>query len=157
MNNGNGNPTQLTKEGFEKLKLELQELKDVKRPLAVEALQKARAMGDLSENSAYHAAKEEQALVEGRISELEYILKSALVVTNNVDKSTVSLGSTILVDLNGSQSTFQIVGEFEADPGKNKLSVTSPLGKGFLGKHVNETVEIEIPAGKSTYKILRIS
>ncbi len=147
---------QLTQEGYKNMQVELQELKDVKRPKVVEALSRARAMGDLSENSAYHAAKEEQALVEGRINELEHILKVAEVVENNTDNSTVTLGSTIVVDLNGTQSIFQIVGEFEADPVNKKLSVTSPLGKGFLGKKLNDIVEIVIPAGKSTYKIIEI-
>lgn len=148
---------QLTEEGSKNMQRELQELKEVKRPKVVEALSRARAMGDLSENSAYHAAKEDQALVEGRIAELQQILKTAEVVKNNLDKSTVTLGSTIVVDSQGVQSIFQIVGEFEADPVNKKLSVTSPLGKGFLGKRLNESVEIIIPAGKSTYKILNIS
>jgi len=148
---------QLTQEGFEKLQKEIAELKEKKRPEAVDALQKARSMGDLSENSAYHAAKEDLALVEGRIQEIEEILKTAVVVKNENNGLIVSLGSKILVKNNGNQEEFQIVGEFEADPLNKKLSTSSPLGKGFLGKKVGDQVEIEIPAGKVTYTILKIS
>ncbi len=147
---------QLTKEGFEKLQNELQELRDKKRPAAVERLQKARAMGDLSENSEYTAAKEDLALVEERIQELESILKDVEVTENHAQHDGIEIGDTVVVEHNGQQEEYSIVGEFEADPMNKKLSHTSPIGKALLGKTVGETVEVIIPAGKTTYKILSI-
>jgi transcription elongation factor GreA len=147
---------QLTKEGHDNLKKEYEELTKVKRPQAIDALQKARAMGDLSENSAYSAAREEQALVEGRIREIEEILKVAQIVQNGNGNHVVTLGHTVTIMVDGQQEEFQIVGEFEADPMQKKLSHTSPLGQGLLGKKVGEQVIVNVPAGKVTYKIIRI-
>lgn len=147
---------QLTKEGFEKLQRELRELRDKKRPAAVERLQKARAMGDLSENSEYTAAKEDLALVEGRTQELEAILKDVEVTENHTQHDGIEIGDTIVVEHNGQQEEYSIVGEFEADPMNKKLSHTSPIGKALLGKTVGETVEVTIPAGKTTYTIIDI-
>lgn len=145
---------QLTKEGFEKLQKELRELRDKKRPATVERLQKARAMGDLSENSEYTAAKEDLALVEGRTQELEAILKDVEVTENHTQHDGIEIGDKIVVEHNGQQEEYSIVGEFEADPMNKKLSHTSPIGKALLGKTVGETVEVKIPAGKTTYTIL---
>ena len=147
---------QLTKEGLEQLKTEYQELKEVKRPQVVERLQKARGMGDLSENGEYTAAREGLSLIEQRIVEIEEILKRSQVVEDNHNDKEVSLGSTVLLQFNSSKDQYQIVGEFEADPMQKKLSVTSPLGKALLGKTIGNTVEVEVPAGKVTYKILEI-
>ncbi|MGB9883300.1 MAG: transcription elongation factor GreA [Microgenomates group bacterium] len=148
--------TQLTKLGFENLKKELEELKTVKRPQAVERLAKARAMGDLSENSEYSAAKEELAFVEGRIQEIEEIIKNAQVVDVAGGKDIVELGSSVTVEINGQKQTFQIVGEFEANPLDKKLSHTSPIGKALIGKKLGDQVEVEAPAGKMIYKIIDI-
>lgn len=148
--------TQLTQEGLAKLQAELRELVDVKRPTTVERLSKARAMGDLSENSEYTAAKEELAFVEGRIKEIEEIEKNAEVVANHTNGSTVSLGSQVTVSTNGDKEMFTIVGEFEADPRVKRLSSTSPIGQALIGKKVNDTVEVEAPSGKLIYKILEI-
>ena len=148
---------QLTPEGFKKLELEYKELIEIKKPKAIDNLQKARPMGDLSENSAYTSSREELALVEGKVREIEQILKLAEIVKNDPGNSTVTLGSKITVEANGKQDEFQIVGEFEADPMNKKLSSTSPLGSGFLGKKINEQVEIQIPAGKIIYTIKNIS
>lgn len=148
---------QLTPEGKNNLEQELHELTTVKRPAAVDRLSKARSMGDLSENSEYHAAKEDLGVVEGRTRELQELLKHVQVVESTADGSSVSLGSTITVETAGTKQTFNIVGEFEADPMAGKLSSTSPIGKALLGKKAGEAVEITIPAGKTTYKILDIS
>lgn len=148
--------TQLTKQGFENLKKELEELKTVKRPKAVERLSKARAMGDLSENSEYSAAKEELAFVEGRIQEIEEIIKNVEVIDFKNDANSIQLGSTIEVEINGQKDVFQIVGEFEADPLNKKLSYTSPIGQALIGKKKGEIVEVEVPAGKMKYKIIEI-
>lgn len=150
------NKIQLTKEGKEKLQVELQDLKEDQRQTAVDRLQKARGMGDLSENSEYTAAKEGLAFVEERIKEIEEILKHADVVDNYHNGQEVSLGSSVTVDLNGQKETFYIVGEYEADPMKKKLSNTSPIGKALLGQKVGNIVEVEAPAGKTSYKILEI-
>lgn len=147
---------QLTREGLENLQNEYRELKDKKRPEAVERLQKARAMGDLSENSEYSAAKEELALVEGRIQELESILKNVEITDHHAANQIVEIGNTVVVENNGEEHEFLIVGEFEADPMHGKLSQTSPIGSALLGKKVGEVVEIEVPAGKTTYKIVSI-
>ncbi len=150
------NKVQLTKAGRDKLEVELKDLKENKRPTAVERLQKARGMGDLSENSEYSAAKEGLAFVEERIKEIEEILKHSDVVENHTNGREVSLGSSVTIEMNGEKDTFHIVGEYEADPGQKKLSNTSPIGKALLGKSVGSIVEIEVPAGKTTYKILEI-
>jgi transcription elongation factor GreA len=148
--------TQLTKEGFEKLKKEYDELVQVKKPYAIERLGKARSMGDLSENSEYSAAKEELAFVEGRILEIEEILKIVEVVENHNGGNSVEIGSSVIVELNGTKELFQIVGEFEADPMNKKLSHTSPIGKALLTKKVGDWIEVEVPAGKIKYKIVEI-
>jgi len=147
--------TQLTKAGFENLKKELDELKNIKRPKAVERLAKARAMGDLSENSEYNAAKEELAFIEGKIQEIDEILKNAQVIENS-QKELVNIGNKVAVEVNGEIDQFEIVGEFEADPLRKKLSHTSPIGQALIGKKIGDQVEIEVPAGKIKYKIIEI-
>jgi transcription elongation factor GreA len=149
--------TQLTQEGFEKLQRELRELTEVKRPQAVSRLQKARAMGDLSENSEYVAAKEDLAFIEGRIQEVEEIIKNAEIAETQKRKDIISLGSTVTVRFNGSVDTFSIVGEFEADPMKKKISQTSPIGQALVGKKAGAVVEVETPSGKTTYRIVEIN
>jgi len=149
--------TQLTQEGFRNLEKELEELKQIKRPAAVERLQKARGMGDLSENSEYVAAKENLAFIDERIVEIEEILKSAKIVDDsNHIRAEVELGETVIVENNGQQARFTIVGEYEADPTNGKLSSSSPIGKALLGKKIGNEVEIKVPAGKIVYKIVDI-
>lgn len=147
---------QLTKQGFENLQKELEELKNKKRPQAVERLSKARSMGDLSENSEYTAAKEELAFVEGRIAEIEEILKNSQIADSPTDDNTIELGETVVVEKNQEKLTFTIVGEYEADPMNGKISINSPLGKSLIGRKVGEIVETETPVGKIIYKILEI-
>jgi len=147
---------QLTKNGFEKLKQELEELKTKTKEEVLRRLNQARSMGDLSENSAYSSAKEELNLVEGRIAELEEILKNAQIVEENQNKNIVQVGSSVLVEINGKIEKFEIVGEFEADPLNKKLSHTSPIGKALTGKKAGQWVEVEVPAGKIRYKIVEI-
>ncbi|OQY65176.1 transcription elongation factor GreA [Microgenomates bacterium UTCPR1] len=149
-------PTVLTKNGFQKIEKELDDLVKNKRPYAIDRLHKARSMGDLSENSEYSAAKEELAFVEGRIKEIEEILRSVEIVENSNNNESVEIGSTVIVEVNGRKDEFQIVGEFEADPMNKKLSFTAPIGKALLNKKVNDLIEVEIPAGKVAYKIIEI-
>jgi len=148
--------TQLTQDGHQKLVDELELLTKTKRPAAVERLSRARAMGDLSENSEYHAAKEELAFVEGRVREVEAILKQAEVVEASGSQHVVGLGSTVTIKHESDEETYDIVGEFEANPMEKKLSATSPIGKALIGKKVNERVQIAVPAGTKTYTIISV-
>ncbi|OGK62246.1 transcription elongation factor GreA [Candidatus Roizmanbacteria bacterium RIFOXYB2_FULL_38_10] len=149
---------EITQMGLEKLKAELHRLETIERPLMLEKLHRARSMGDLSENSAYTSAREEQGVVEGRILEIQYILKNAKVVTKTMKNDVIQLGAKIKVHINGKEEdTIEIVGEFESDPMNKKLSATSPIGKALLGKKPGDTVEIIIPSGKIIYKILAIT
>ncbi len=148
--------TQLTKEGFQKLETELEELKTKKRPAAVGRLTRARSMGDLSENSEYTASKEELNFIDHRVAELEEILHCAKIADKGKDIDMVELGETVVVQSNGETLSYQIVGEYEADPLNNKISSTSPIGQALLGKKINDEVEIEAPAGKTKYKIIAI-
>ncbi len=148
--------TQLTADGFNNLKSEHKELTTVKKPYAVERLHKARSMGDLSENSEYTAAKDELAFVEGRIQEIEEILREVEIVENHSQGTQIELGTSVAVEVNGKKELFQIVGEFEADPMNQKLSHTSPIGQALIGKKEGEWVEVTVPAGKIKYKIVEI-
>lgn len=150
------NKVQLTKQGLENLQKELEDFSKVRRPKAIERLKTARAMGDLSENSEYSAAKEDLAFVEGRIQEIEMLLKNVEVVKNHSNGHFATLGSKITVEVDGKKESLQIVGEFEADPLNKKLSSTSPIGSALLNKKIGESVEIEVPDGKKVYKILGI-
>jgi transcription elongation factor GreA len=148
---------QLTAEGLKKYQDELKELQTVKRPTTVDRLQKARAMGDLKENSGYQAAREELEELDGKILEVQYILNNAEIVTTSTSDSVVSLGKKISVDINGVKKEISIVGEFESDPMNGKLSSTSPIGTALLGKSVGETVQVQTPGGAIPYTILSIA
>lgn len=156
-NGNNQAKVQLTTEGYNELTRELVGLVDEKRPLAVERLSNARSMGDLSENSDYHQAKEALEFIDGRISELEEILNQAEVIRRTSGKkSEVGFGTKVRVRANGSEHVFHIVGEWEADPAEKKISHESPLGMALLGKKVGDKVEVEAPAGQIEYAILGI-
>ncbi|MFA6981686.1 MAG: transcription elongation factor GreA [Patescibacteria group bacterium] len=144
----------VTKDGLESLKKELEELVDTKRTEVAKRIQEAREMGDISENAEYDSAKQEQAFVEGRITELEDIIKSAKVSEGGGDA--VVVGALVTVHVDGSDETFQIVGAPEADPMNGKISHESPLGLSLLGKKIGDKVEVEAPMGKLTYTILKI-
>jgi len=146
---------EITQSGLEKLKEELRKLETVDKPAMLERLHRARSMGDLSENSAYTSAREEQGNVEGRILEVKHILKNAVVV-GNVGNTIIQLGSKLHVHINGQQEEIEIVGEFESDPMNKKISSTSPIGKALMGRKPGDEIEITIPSGKIIYKILKI-
>ena len=150
----------LTKEGFAELKKEHDELSSVKRPAAVERIAAARVQGDLSENSEYAAARDELSFIDGRIEELEVLLKHAKVIRESKSTSKkggeVKLGSEVTLQVNGKREVFTVVGEWEADPIAKKISHDSPLGKALLGKTVGEKVEVEAPAGRIVYAVLGI-
>ncbi|MBP9670642.1 transcription elongation factor GreA [Candidatus Woesebacteria bacterium] len=147
---------QFTADGLTEIKAELAELKGVKLTAAIERVARARDFGDLSENAEYHAAKEELSFIEGRIEELEGIILRAEVVGSKNKKGTIDIGCKVTVTLGGKEHTYEIVGEWEADPMKKKISHTSPLGQALVGKKMGENVEFEAPAGKVIYKIKKI-
>ncbi len=147
---------QFTQDGYTKLQQELDLLKKTKLPQALDRLQKARAMGDLKENSEYTASKEDLAFVEGRIRELEELLHNATIVEVNLEEGAIEIGCSVEVETNGNKTEFMIVGEFEADPMSKKLSHTSPIGSALLGKKKGDKVEIEVPAGKNVYTIVNV-
>ncbi len=152
--------TILTADGLKKLQEELAERKGAIREEIVERLKEARAQGDLSENSEYDQAKEDQGKNEGRIIELEYMIKNATIIDNAASKEAgiVSLGSTVLLkDVEtGEEETYSIVGTTEADPFENRISNESPVGAAILGKKVGDTVIVNTPVGELSYKIEEI-
>jgi transcription elongation factor GreA len=152
----NTNQIQLTTEGLTKLKSELAQLINEKRPAAIERLQKARSMGDLKENSEYSAAKEDLAFIEGRIQEIENILNKAIVSNPQTNNEFVDIGNKVVLEKNNQKEEYMVVGEFETDPSQRKISSTSPLGKALMNKKVNDIVQVEAPAGKIEYKIVAI-
>jgi len=147
---------QITKQGLVSLKNELEGLVETKRPKLVERLSHARSQGDLSENSDYQNAKEELEFLDGRISELEHILKTAQVVGKKRKKDEITIGAKVTLKANGQKHEYHVVGEWEADPANKKISHESPLGQALVGKKVGEKVKVEAPAGKIVYEILSI-
>ena len=149
-----------TKEGLEKLRKELNELKDIERPKASQAIAEARDKGDLSENAEYDAAKEAQGLLEMRISKLEQTVANARIIDESqLDTSKVLVLSTVklLNKMNKQQMTFTLVAESEADLKTNKISVNSPIGKGLLGKTVGDVAEIKVPNGVLQLEVIEIT
>lgn len=149
-------PQYLSEEGLEQHKNELEELK-LKRQEIAQRLEEAKALGDLSENTEYLQAREAQAFNEGKILELEQLLREAVVIDKNRKSSSVHIGSSLEVRANGKNQNFTIVGSEEANPASGKISNESPLGKAFLGHKAGETVTVETPAGQVSYKIVAIS
>ncbi len=147
----------LTKKGLKKIEVELEELKNIKRPDVIKRIDIAREFGDLSENAAYHDAKEEQAFIEGRILELEHLIKTSEVVEDINNGDSVRIGSRVKVDYNGSERLFSIVGNNEADPLKGLISYNSPLGQALLNRKLGEEFTVEIPRGDVQCKILEIN
>ncbi|MBL7022082.1 transcription elongation factor GreA [Patescibacteria group bacterium] len=145
----------LTQEGSDRLKAELETLK-AKRSGITEKISLARDLGDLSENAEYHEARDQQGFNEGRILEIETLLRDAKVV-EKVSSSLVGIGSRIKVKSIDREMEYTIVGATEADPTQGKISCESPLGVSFLGKKLNEEVEVEIPNGRIKYTIISIA
>lgn len=152
--------TYFTKDALEHLKADLQRLKAVERPAASKAIAEAREKGDLKENAEYDAAKEAQGLLEAKIQRLEGDLSNARVMDEGtIDTSKVSILTKVTVTnlTNKKEVTYHLVSEKEADLKLGKISVTSPIGKGLLGKHVGETAEVQVPAGVLKFKIENIT
>lgn len=150
-------PTLLTAEGQRKLEEELTYLKEVKRPQVAERIRQAKEEGDLRENAEYDDAKLEQGFVEGRIRELEYLLKNVQIIESN-GGSIVGLGSTVTIREDGldDEETYTVVGATEANPAEGRISNESPLGRALLGKKKGAKVQVETPSGELTFKVLKI-
>ena len=148
----------LTEEGYQELKQELDDLINVKRPLNIKAIKEARALGDLSENAEYDAARNEQAELEGRIKKLEQILENVSII-EQVDNDEVSIGNTVKIKYvdDGEVDEYQIVGSQEADPFASKISNESPIAKALLGRRVGEVVDVESPNGVYQVEITSIA
>jgi transcription elongation factor GreA len=146
----------LTPEGLEKLNQELKNLVTDKRKEVIERIREAAAHGDLSENADYAQAREEQSFIEGRIQEIEDIIKNAEIITAASHHNNVSVGSTILVKINGQERKYTIVGSNEANPKDGKISNESLVGKSLLGRKIGEKFKVTAPAGEMDYEIVGI-
>ena len=147
----------ISPEGLKKIKEELAELKNIKRPEVIDRISRAREQGDLSENAEYHEAREAQSFIEGKIRELEYVIKNAIIITGDKKSSIVEIGSTVHATCdNGLVIKYTIVGHTEADPSSGKISHESPMGRAFIGKGVGHEFELKIPAGTIKCKIDKV-
>ncbi|MCX7778788.1 MAG: transcription elongation factor GreA [Patescibacteria group bacterium] len=147
----------LTPEGFKKIQERLKYLKEEKREEIARRLAAAIELGDLTENAEYIAAKEEQGLTEAEIRRLENLLRTAVVVDDKKQKNKVLPGSQVLVQIEKEKEKYWLVGSEEADPGKGKISIDSPIGRALLDKTIGEVVVVKTPAGQKKIKILEIS
>ena len=149
----------MTAEGYTALDAELKNLKTVERPSIIAAISEAREHGDLAENAEYHAAKEKQSFIEGRVADLEDKLARADVIdTSKLHGSTVKFGATVTIidEETEKQSRYKIVGEDEADVASGKVSITSPIARALIGKEAEEVVEVTAPGGSKSYEILKV-
>lgn len=147
----------LTSAGLDEIKSELDTLKKVKRPEIIKAIKEARALGDLSENADYHAAREEQAIIEGRIQELEYMVDNVVIITEGAsDRVKMGVNVTIKYEDDDDTEEYKIVGSMEADPFDNKISNESPIAKAIMGKKKGDVVTVESPNGKYNIEIIEI-
>lgn len=150
--------TFITKEGLEKLKKELDKLKNIKRKEIAERIQEAKELGDLSENAEYVEAKNEQAFIEGRILEIESLLRQVTVIKEKKKSTkTVEIGSKIKIKDDKITKEYVIVGSNEADPNQGRISNLSPLGRAFIGKKIGDIIEINVPQGTKKFEIIAIS
>ena len=149
----------MTSEGYDRLEVELKRLKTVERPDVIKAIATAREHGDLSENAEYHAAKERQAFIEGRVGELEEKIRLAEVIdVSQLSGKTVKFGAfvTLADEDTDEENTYQIVGEHEADIKGGFLSITSPLARALISKSVGDAVEVPTPKGAKSYEVIKV-
>ncbi len=150
----------MTAAGYNRLVEELKRLKSVDRPAIIKAIAEARDHGDLSENAEYHAARERQGFIEGRVMELEdKIARAEVIDVSKLNGSVVKFGATVTLadEETDEEQTFQIVGEDEADVTSGRLSVTSPLARALIGKSVGESVEVSTPRGAKAYEVVNVA
>jgi len=153
------NKIPMTQEGYEKLQDELKKLTSKDRPNIIAAIAEARGHGDLSENAEYQYAKEQQSLIEGRISDLESTISRAEIIdVKNMTGEDIKFGATVEIedDESGKKQTYQIVGEYESDIENKKISITSPLARGLIGKSKDDNVEVNSPKGIKSYTIISV-
>jgi transcription elongation factor GreA len=149
-----------TREGLKKLKKTLERLEKVERPQNIKAIEEARQHGDLSENAEYHAAKERQAFIDGKINELMSVIgKSEIIEIDDGPADSVVFGKTVLLyDIQTEKEvSYQLLGPYESEPEKGKLSVVSPLGKALIGKEIGDEISVQTPGGLQEFEILEIS
>lgn len=149
----------MTTQGHVTLQAELKDLKSVKRPAVIEAIAEARAHGDLSENAEYHAAKEQQSFIEGRIQELEAVLGRAQVIDPaSMSGDTVKFGATVTIvdEESDEEMTYQIVGDYETDTDNGKISISAPIARALIGKSEGDSITVNSPKGKRDYEILSV-
>ncbi|PTX05219.1 MULTISPECIES: transcription elongation factor GreA [Pararhodobacter] len=148
----------MTRRGFDALDAELRELKSVERPAVIRAIAEAREHGDLSENAEYHAAREKQSFIEGRIKEVEGLIGRAEVIDPSKLSGAIKFGATITIvdEDTDEQRTYQIVGEAEADIENNLLNIKSPLARALIGKEPGDSVEVRTPGGERSYEVLSV-
>ena len=149
----------LTKNGFDALEAELKNLKGVERPNIIAAIAEARSHGDLSENAEYSAAKEKQSFIEGRIQELEVVISRAQIIDPaETQGGVIRFGATVVLadESTDEEKTYQIVGDYEADIEKNKISLSSPLAKALIGKEAGDEINYMAPGGKKSFEIIDV-
>lgn len=150
----------MTKSGYEQLVEEAKRLKTVERPAIVRAIEEARSHGDISENAEYHAAREKQAFIEGRLLEIEdKIARAAVIDISQMSGSVIRFGATVKVvdEDTDEEATYTIVGEDEADIAQRRLSVTAPLARALIGRQKGDSVELTTPGGSKSYEILKVT
>lgn len=150
----------MTKQGYDALESELKKLKSEDRPNVIQAIATAREHGDLSENAEYHAAREQQSFIEGRIQELEAVISKAQIIDiAGLNGDTVKFGARVLIvdEDTDVEVTYQIVGHYEANADEGKLSVQAPISRALIGKAVGDSVEVHTPQGKKRYEILDVA
>lgn len=153
------NKIPMTHIGFERLEQELKNLKSVERPAVIQAIAEAREHGDLSENAEYHAARERQSFIEGRIQELEAALSIAQVINpTTLSGDSVKFGATVVIvdEEDDEELKFQIVGAYESNADEGKISITAPIARALIGKSVGDSVEVQTPKGRRHYEILMV-
>ena len=148
----------LTRAGFDKLDAELKHLKSVERPTIIRAISDAREHGDLSENAEYHSAKEKQSFIEGRVKELEGVISLADVIDVSKLSGAIKFGAhvTLVDEDTDKETTYQVVGEYEADIENGRLNMKSPIARALIGKEEGDSVEVRTPGGVKSYEILSI-
>lgn len=149
----------MTLEGFSNLEIELKRLKTVERPEIIKAIATAREHGDLSENAEYHAARERQGFVEGRVGDIEDMVRRAEVIdVSKLSGKVIKFGATVKVadEDTDEENTYQLVGEHEADISEGRLSITSPLSRALIGKTIGDSVEVMSPGGTRSYEVLAV-
>jgi transcription elongation factor GreA len=147
----------VTKERLEEFKIELEQLKNIKRNEVAQRLKQAKEYGDLSENSEYAEARDEQANVEARIFELEELMKTAVIIEKSGDNAVVRVGSTVTLKKGAKELTYTIVGMHEAKPEEGRISDDSPLGKAFMKRKAGDVIDVTTPSGVIKYEILKIA